>query len=261
MQNLSYFYDSYLTNVMVSVYTSILIPLGFPPPRPVKLVLDPQLSYEDFSEMAQGIINLPKNLLIKKIYNKQKESFLLSLVPISLKFLGKSIGYDHDESQDYLKSHQLRFYLLRISTDISFLFIYLAILTLTPIFLFISFSKTWVLDNSQKLNLFWILIYTFSLIIIYVVPALLILRILFAITQRLLAESLCVQEVLHIVFDLSRDDVLTKPARKYLLLNRISYLSRLNILIARKYSGRTNKINQEWVEKHFKIISCNRPKG
>ena len=228
MQNLIYFYDSRLSNTMITLYTSLLIPFGFPPPRPVKLVFDDRILYEDFIEIAQSIIYLPKSRVAKYIYSRTKKSSLLRLTPVSLKFLGRSIGYDQNESQNYLKSHQLRFYSFRISTDISFLSIYLAVLTLTPIFLFISFSKEWVFENSQELNIFWILIYNFSLIVIYVVPALLILRILFAITQRLLAESLCVQEVIYIIFDLSRDDALTNSDRKYLLLNRISYLSRLS---------------------------------
>lgn len=255
LQNLKYFDDSCLSSVMYSLYISILMPLGFPPPRPVKLALDACISYEEFIEMAQGIISLPQSYTVKKVYNRIKYNWLLALTPVSLRFLGRSIGYDHNHHQLHLRSHQLRFYLLRISTDISLLFIYLPVLTIIPIGLFFSLSREWVLIESQQLNVIWILVYASSLIVIYMVPALLVFRILFAVSQRLLAESLCVQEVIHIIFDLSREDVLTHPDKKYLLLNRIRYLSRLSSLISTKYYGKKSKMSQKWVENHFKAIS------
>lgn len=95
----------------------------------------------------------------------------------------------------------------------------------------------------------------FIIILFFLTPiTILISRIYFSIVQLLFPESLCVREILYLLFDLSRNDVLHNPERKKLLLYRTNSLARMTNLIAKRNFIREPEI-QDWIDIHFSSIS------
>jgi hypothetical protein len=79
---------------------------------------------------------------------------------------------------------------------------------------------------------------------------LVIFKIYWRIVEKIHAESICVREVLYVLFELDKEDSLTRPDSKALLAYRIEYLSKINLILG----TRINSKNSNWVDNHFKNI-------
>lgn len=100
---------------------------------------------------------------------------------------------------------------------------------------------------NSMLRIIWVLvIWLFMFVIVRIA-----LRIASAVTNKNFAESICSMIVAYIVIDLSRDDILSDPRKRKVLVTRISDLARVTLLLPSRYASR-DESNQEWLKKHFK---------
>lgn len=284
MKNIEFFYDKYFSNAMISTYINVLLPLGFPSPRPVKFVPmkilfnENKITFESFKRSIGGFFKASKkgheylkfstNKLSKleKISNKtnrQKSSILKSRVflyfceftPLSLNFLGEELGFS-EEFLNLLQFHSKRTDYVRTITDIAYIHIYLPIL---GIYMFISvfllyFNPPSLIHSFLVGNPFFYILYIPFLLLVSLIPALLFTRILFYYYERNFADSACVQEIIYILYDLLREDILTSSKRKSLLLARIEYLAQITTFIPHQYKFKA-KTHHIWTDMHFELIS------
>lgn len=77
------------------------------------------------------------------------------------------------------------------------------------------------------------------------------LRITWLLIDRFFADTLCITGSLSIVMELSRDDVLSDPHRRQLLVKRFYRLAHSTHLLALRFAS-TSEINQTWLDHHFR---------
>lgn len=82
---------------------------------------------------------------------------------------------------------------------------------------------------------------------ILVVPS---VRLASALSDKFFAESLCVQAIVHVLLELSRNDVLVHPSRKQALQKRIGRLARYTALLPVRYPSESPNV-QGWTWDHF----------
>jgi hypothetical protein len=75
-------------------------------------------------------------------------------------------------------------------------------------------------------------------------------KIYYRVIEKIRAESICVREVLYILFELDKEDSLMKPINKSMLLYRMDYLSKINLILETRINSKSNV----WVDDHFKNI-------
>lgn len=79
-------------------------------------------------------------------------------------------------------------------------------------------------------------------------------RLLFRILEYLIAETLCIIQIINLNIELTRDDAIYRRDVKSMVLFRMDYLARVTMLIPLHYGmGRSG--NQKWIQQHFQNIS------
>ena len=79
-------------------------------------------------------------------------------------------------------------------------------------------------------------------------------RLLFRILEYLIAETLCIIQIINLNIELTRDDAIYRRDVKSMVLFRMDYLARITMLIPLHYGmGRSG--NQKWIQQHFQNIS------
>lgn len=79
-------------------------------------------------------------------------------------------------------------------------------------------------------------------------------RLAFRLINGQFAETICVREILHLLLDLHKDDLLINPSRRKTLQSRIDYLAKANALLASRRYASSNRETQNWIEQHFRAI-------
>jgi hypothetical protein len=117
---------------------------------------------------------------------------------------------------------------------------------IVPIILILSLLLSLRID----LKIFSSNFFAIPTLLIGILTMLVLFKIYYRIIEKICAESICVREILYILFELDREDSLTQPINKAVLLYRMEYLSKINLIL----ETRINSRKVEWLENHFKNI-------
>ena len=166
--------------------------------------------------------------------------------------LGQAIGFDEPVMLESLSLHQHRYELWRISRILISIigFGALAIFSFTSLGALMVNYTTGLPDafaTLLSLSVFPIIVFA-----VFVV-ATIIVRFVSRLMTTYFVESLCVSTIIYVILDLCRDNILTRPDAKKLLLYRINYLAELTLALALRYT-RGNTDNKDWVKEHFRQL-------
>jgi hypothetical protein len=98
-------------------------------------------------------------------------------------------------------------------------------------------------------------VFLILLVLFFYVYLFVALRIAFrtatALTARGFADSLCIQAIVYLILELSRDDVLSHPRKRRALIARTNDLARNTLLLSARHRSKS-EANQNWLREHFK---------
>lgn len=237
-EEVEFFYDLKFPRLVISFYTALLMPFGFPPPVPVRRKLG----------ISQNIA---------KRFSPSNLSPLPSLIhpPIDFKALRHIVQSEDPGSLDLVQMHFERMY----GAGVLILNAFAALVALLFAIAFLihplrSLAAVLFAAPANRYQQVGTIFASCALLGIAIILLLIVVKLHFRLMESSFADSICARELLYLLADLSRNDAISRPSRKRIVIHRIDYLARVFLLIPSQYSVESEK-KQYWAKSHFGKIS------
>ncbi len=214
---------------------------------------------EKYRILLSDLSKSPTNMgLFLILYSKSNLSLLSDYIKFPIQDILKEDLKFHDS-----ELLPLLFYQRIVSWGSFFNYVYLilsiAYLSLVSIFILYRPIKD-ILVNLYKLSFNSIIFISIPMVIILIYILVfpqtlnfLILRIFTNYMNKRWVESLCIRELIYLLFDLSRDDANHRIDIRKILSYRIEYIAKLTLLIPEQYQTK-NQEHKDWIKQHFENI-------